>query len=126
MLSQNENYDILKEASEVVENRLQEREEFVKATTYQIARAWIEDQVDEEQTQHVIEEVGNKYPLSLEEMAQMIGKIYEAKSVGSIEPPDKKELADTKTWRELLARMNPTYKIYRDEDGDISLGLVQK
>jgi len=126
LLTPEPDYDVIRDASEVVENRLQEREAFVENSTYQIAKAWIENQVDEDQTHRVIEEVGNKYPLSLEEMAQIIGKVYEAKELGLVKPPEKEDIHCTKAWSELLAKMNPKYTIFKDEDGDISLGLVKK
>lgn len=120
-------YNLLEEIELIADNRLKERDSFIEATSYQVARALIDKEVTPEQANHVMEQVGEKYPLSLEEMAKMINKVHTANNLGCIEDPKEKEIppTDAKAWAMLLARLNPKYEIFTDKDGDISLGLTK-
>lgn len=120
----NDNYNVIEDAELVADSRIKQRDSFIDATTYQVSRALIDKEIDLDGANRVMEEVGNKYPLSLEEMAQMINKVHTANHLGCVE--EKTETpTDAKDWSTLLARLNPKYTIFTDEDGDVSLGMTR-
>lgn len=94
----------------------------LEATSYQIARALVTGEVDLDEANKVMEQVGEQYPLSLEEMATMIGKVHTAHNLGEVEEPSE-EPTDARAWQELLARLNPKYTIFTDDEGNVNLGL---
>lgn len=116
-----EDYNVISDAEQVADSRIKERDAFVKATSYQIARAVVNHEVTIDEADQVIEEVGNKYPLALDEMATLVGNVHRAEQSGilDIEPNE------AQAWQELLARMNPKYSVLRDRNGDISVGLTK-
>lgn len=126
-IADNNDYDLIEEVELIADNRLTERAEFIKDSTWKIAKSLIDGEVDLEEANRVMEKVGEDYPLSLEEMASMINKVHTAHHLGCIETPKKNETpTDAKAWSTLLARLNPKYTIFTDDEGDVSLGLREK
>lgn len=125
MITEGGDYDLLDECESIAVNREQERSDFLDATVYQVSRAVVEGDINLEEANHAMEQIGEKYPLSLEEMAMMINRVHTANHLGSVEEPGETS-TDAKEWSTLLARLNPKYTIFTDKDGDVSLGLTEQ
>lgn len=121
-IPESENYNIVDECELIADSRLKERDKFVEDTAYTISKSLLEGDVDLDEANTVMEQVGERYPLSLDEMATLIGKVHTANNTGLLEEPTNNP-TDSKAWAELLARLNPKYTIFTDDDGDVSLGL---
>lgn len=117
-----EDYNIIDECENIAIEREKQRDAFVELTAYTISKALVEEDVDLDEANTVMERVGENYPLSLEEMATLIGKVHTAYNLGEVEEPTE-EPTDARAWKELLARLNPKYTIFTDDEGNVNLGL---
>lgn len=120
-------YNLIQDAEQTAEHRFIERDQFVESTAYQISRALISEEINLSQADHVMEDVGEKYPLSIEEMTTLVEKVYSSYSTGvADDPKERSPEHDASAWAEMLCRLNPKYEIDMDAEGNVNLKLQRR